>query len=52
MGGNKISATGVSPKWVKSRRRKKKRKKKEVKTFASCASSATMGGACLGPQDR
>ena len=29
MGGNKISAKGVSPKWVKSRRRRRKRKKKK-----------------------
>ena len=27
MGGNKFSVTGVSPKWVKSRRRRKKKKK-------------------------
>ena len=26
--GNKFSATGVSPKWVKSRRRRKRRRKK------------------------
>ena len=32
MGGNKISASGVSPKWVKSNeRRKRERKKKERK---------------------
>ena len=29
--GNKFSATGVSLKWVKSRRRKKKKKRREKK---------------------
>ena len=29
MGGNKILATGVSMKWVKSRRRRKKKEEKE-----------------------
>ena len=39
-------ATGVSPKWMKNRRRRKKKKKrrKYMKTLASFASSATMGG--------
>ena len=30
MGGNKISASKVSQKWVKSRRRRKREKKKKV----------------------
>ena len=39
-GGNKISASGVFPKWVKSRRRrKKKEEKKSMKTMASFAST-------------
>ena len=28
--GNKISASGVSPKWVKSNRRRKKEKRKQL----------------------
>ena len=29
IGGNKFSATGVSPKWVKSNRRREKERKRE-----------------------
>ena len=29
IGGNKFSALGVSPKWIKSRRRREKERKKE-----------------------
>ena len=37
IGGNKISATGVSPKWVKSRRcRRKRKEKKQVKNGQLC----------------
>ena len=31
MGGNKLSATGVSPKWVKIRRRRRKKKERKKK---------------------
>ena len=36
--GKFISATGVSPKWVKCRRHRKRKEKMSVKTMASFAS--------------
>ena len=33
IGGNKFSATGVSPKWVKSNRRREKERKREERKY-------------------
>ena len=45
MGGNTFSATGVSPKWLKSRRR---RKRKKQAGFAEPHSSSTIGWVLVG----
>ena len=60
--GTKISASGVSPKWVKSRRRKRntlwtrgdrtlaaKRQKVGNNNGQLCIANATLGGACKSP---